>query len=707
MIVPVLSLDMPRTVSHRVRGGQILALISFVVIVALGAVYAKTSLYPITAVGLLHAVMGAFVTGVTSLLMFQYANDTRKRGFLVIAVTYLYLACILLIFPLAFPGALVDDDQLLGNAQTPVGFFFAWHFAVPVGLSIACIMLYADERQHRRPGLNRFGVHLSGVLCLLGVALTVAVAAGWPATLTPDVIDGDGRLTLFSGVLKAVTLLLSLVFLGIALFCNRSGSVIAGWLTAVAVLGVGEALVSFNSVQRYTLGWYFSRLLWLVAVSVLLLALIRSLSRVAAANVAVGAVDSLTGAASRSVFLITMDREIARSVRGGEQVALLWLDLDRFKDINDQLGHEVGDDVLRRIVHRVTRHIGTGNTVGRLGGDEFGVLLCDATASQARQTAEALLDEIKRPISLSGAVIDVSAAIGIATAPADAESANTLLQCANLAMVRAKQAAGDRTQTFDSALGAQALARTQIRRDLATALQNGGFDLYYQPILHLADGRLAGAEALARWWLNGQMLPAGQWIPVAESSGQIVAVAHRLVACLQRDLPRLIGAYGEGFFATFNMSSRELADEGLVDAVIERLGPHAEHVLLEVTESLELQEHAGVVQNLDQLRQAGLRIAVDDFGTGYSNLTRLERLRPALLKTDRSLVRRAASDMGDGQVFLRAACALADSLGCQVVIEGVETAAEDLAARAANAGFVQGFRYGRPAPVEQLLAISA
>lgn len=497
------------------------------------------------------------------------------------------------------------------------------------------------------------------------------------------------------------------MFLGIALICNRSGSVIAGWLAAVAVLGVGEAMVSFNSAERYTLGWYVSRLLWLVAVSVLLLALIRSLSRVAAANVKVGSVDSLTGAASRSVFLITLDREIARSVSSGEEVALLWLDLDRFKDINDQLGHEVGDDVLRRIVHRVTRQIGSGDSVGRLGGDEFGVLLCDAQASHVSTMADALLDEIKRPIAVSGAVIDISAAIGIATAPADADNAHRLLQCANLAMVRAKQAAGDRTQAYDCELGAQALARTQIRRDLTVALQNGGFDLFYQPIFNLDDGTPAGAEALARWWHEGQILSAGLWIPVAESSGQIVAVSHRLVSCLERDLPRLIATHGEDFFATFNMSSRELADVDLVQAVIERLGPQARHVLLEVTESLELQQHTGVVENLDQLRQAGLRIAVDDFGTGYSNLARLEWLRPALLKTDRSLVQRAGTDPAEGQSFLRTVCALAGSLGCEVVIEGVETQAEDLAAHAAGARFVQGFRYGRPVPMDQLLVTPA
>lgn len=178
----MLSLDMPRTVSHRVRLGRVLALIGFVVVVCLGLVYAPLPLYPVPAVGLLHAVMGAFVSGVTSMLMFQYARDTGKRGFLVIAVTYLYLGCILLIFPLAFPGALVDGDRLMGTAQTSVGFFFAWHFAVPVGLSIACVMLYLDEMAHRRPALSRLGVRNSAAVCLLGVALTATLAAGWRPT---------------------------------------------------------------------------------------------------------------------------------------------------------------------------------------------------------------------------------------------------------------------------------------------------------------------------------------------------------------------------------------------------------------------------------------------------------------------------------------------------------------------------------------------
>lgn len=680
--------------------GQLVALVAVVAVVVAGALTSSIPLHPVPAVGLLHAVMGAFISGLTALLMFEHARATRKRGFLLVGVTFLYLACI----PLAFPGAIIEEGNLLGTPQTPVGLFFAWHFAVPLGLGVATVVLYADERRHRRPDLTPALIRIGGIITVALAGLAFLIVLEWPISLFPELIDATGRLTAYSETVKAVALLVTVAFLLVALFCARTGSVISGWLAATAVLTVGEAVVSFTSNQRYTLGWYFSRLLWLVALSVLLIALIRSLSRVAAANVALGAVDSITGAASRSAFLLTMNRELARSEMYGEQVGLLWVNVDRFKDINDQLGHEIGDAVLRRVVARMRRHVGGAEMVGRLGGDEFGILLTEADAVDVSAVADALLQDIRRPIELGEVVMHVTAALGSATSPRDARDADQLLRCADLAMDAAKQASGDRCQAFEPRMASEALTRTQIRRQLGEALLNEEFLLYYQPIFGLADGRIAGAEALARWRHDDQIRPAGQWIPVAEASGQIVAISGQLVGCLVHDVPRLIAHHGDGFFVTFNLSTRELADVRLVDTIVERLRPFASHVLLELTESMELEESSEVAHNLDRLRSIGLRVAVDDYGAGYSNLTRLERLRPAILKTDRTLVSRAGSDLPEGAAFLRAAAALASSLGCDMVVEGVETQAEESAVQAAAARYVQGFRYARPAPVEELLA---
>ncbi len=705
MATPLLSLDMPRDLSRQVRVSQVAALVVIIALVVVGTAFATVLLYPIPAVGLLHAVMGAFVSGVTSLLMFEHAKATRRRGFLVIAITFLYLGCVLLVFPLTFPGAIVEDRTFLGSAQTSVGLFFAWHFAVPVGLSIASVVLYADQANHRRPSLTSSQVRVSAALAVLFVLVTIVLATQWPVGGASDLITPEGRLTRFSYLLKVATLTAALVFLVIACYCARNGAVISGWLAATAVLGTAEAVVSLNSSVRYTVGWYFSRLLWLVALSVLLVALIRSLSRVATANVALGSVDSLTGALSRTAFLLDLQREIARCQRYGEPVALLWLNVDRFKDINDELGHEVGDAVLRRLVRRAQRQLTGTDVVGRLGGDEFGVLLCDRDAIEAGLAAANLLSAVKRPVEVGEVVVHLTVAVGIARSPADATHADGLLHCADLAMNHAKAAGGDRCEAFERGMAAEALTRTQIRRELGEALGAGEFLLHYQPIYRLSDGRLVGAEALARWSHRGTLLPAGLWIPIAEASGQIIAISHEQVVYLERDLPRLIQAHGRGFLVTYNLSSRELSDSRLVDAVIQRLGPYSRHALLEVTESLELNESSQAAENLDRLRQAGLRIAIDDFGAGYSNLTRLERLRPTFLKTDRSLVQRAGSDMAEGGAFLRAACALADSLGCDVVVEGIETPQEEMAARASGARYVQGYRYARPGPLEDLLSI--
>jgi EAL domain-containing protein (putative c-di-GMP-specific phosphodiesterase class I) len=230
--------------------------------------------------------------------------------------------------------------------------------------------------------------------------------------------------------------------------------------------------------------------------------------------------------------------------------------------------------------------------------------------------------------------------------------------------------------------------------------------LHYQPIYRMRDIRMAGAEALARWHHDGRMHPAGQWIPAAESTGQLVPVAHQLLTCLVRDLPLWIRDRGEDFFVTFNLSSRELSDTGFVDRLIERLAPFRNQVLLEITESLELYDSAEAEEGLERVRAGGLRLAIDDFGTGYSNLTQLARLRPSLLKTDRTLVERAGGREPQAAAFLQTAADLALSLECDVVVEGIETDAEAEAARLTGATYVQGYKYARPAPLDQWLSRS-
>ncbi len=449
-------------------------------------------------------------------------------------------------------------------------------------------------------------------------------------------------------------------------------------------------------------------MLWLTAVAALLVALIWNLSRIDRANSELASVDSLTGAESRISLLDTMHREIARVREAGGQIALLWLDLDGFKGINDQLGHQVGDDVLRQVVERLAHQVRRGDHVGRLGGDEFGVLLCDdVQPARVNAVADRLLASIREPIHSGESTLHVTAAIGIAAAPADARRAEDLLLCADLAMYAAKNRGGDRYEPFNADIGTEAVAKARLRHDLASALRQGEFCLYYQPIYEADGKRMAGVEVLVRWLRDGVAVPAGEFIPFAEQSGQIIALGRIVLRQLAHELPRWFASHDDDFFVCVNLSVKELADAPLVDDLIsEPFLQRPSQLVVEVTESLELQDTSEAETNLGRLRAAGFRIAIDDFGAGFSNFTRLEHLKPSLLKIDRSLVRRAGSEHEGGVAFLTAATSVAASLNCDVVAEGVETPAEAQVVELLGVRYVQGFRYAEPAPIEAYLETS-
>jgi len=397
-----------------------------------------------------------------------------------------------------------------------------------------------------------------------------------------------------------------------------------------------------------------------------------------------------------------MRREIARSRDLGTEIALLWVDLDGFKGINDQLGHQVGDDVLRQVVERLFGQVRPGDHVGRLGGDEFGVLLCDDVAEgRVDAVADRVLAAIREPLRSADSLLHVTAAVGVARAPTDARTAEDLLLCADLAMYAAKNRGGDRFEPFNAVIGTEAVTKARLRHDLASALRAGEFCLHYQPIFASNGTRMAGVEALARWVRDGEPVAAGEFVPFAEQSGQIISLGRTVIRKLSSEMPLWLDASGPDFFVSLNLSVKELADVPLVDELLDGLGPHLDRLVVEVTESLELQESSEAERNLERLRAAGVRIAIDDFGAGFSNFTRLEHLRPSLIKIDRSLVRRAGSEKEGGVAFLTAATSVAASLQCDVVAEGVETDEEAEVVQLLGIAYVQGFRFQKPGPIEE------
>lgn len=696
------SLDAPRRLSAAARAWYAAVVVVYFTVVGLAVAFSGIQLPGVPAIALSHALIGAYVSAVTALLLFSHARATGRRGYLWISMTFLYMAVVLLAFPLYFPGAIVADERILGNAQSSFSLYYAWHVAFPVGLTVAAWLLYSDRRSHRRPSLTSSQIWQGLMIVLATLVCTWLLAAAMPQV---RMLDGNAAKMGAGMFLDGVVVALALAFFGVAAFTARTGSVIGRWLAGMALLAVGESVVSLSALTRYSLGWYSSRLLWLVAVSVLLMALIWNLSRVDRANTQLATVDSLTGADSRLEFLSNVHREIARAQSKGSQVAMLWIDLDGFKGINDQLGHQFGDEVLREVVDRLNQQVRLTDHVGRLGGDEFGVLMCDYDErDQVHNVARRLLAAVREPIQVGDVLVQVTAAIGIATMPPDATTAEGLLQCADLAMYAAKQSGGDAFEHFTATIGTEAVAKARLRQALAEALRADDFVAHYQPIYEADGMRLAAAEALVRWVRDGEPVTAGEFVPFAETTGQIVGIGRILIDRVAQDMPRWISAQDKDFFVCLNLSVQELSDRSLVDQMVTGpLSQFAHRIMVEVTESLELQESLEAGASLERLRDAGIRIAIDDFGAGFSNFTRLEQLQPALLKIDRALVRRAGSEIEGGVAFLTAATSVAASLNCDVVAEGVQTHSEAQVVRLLGVRYVQGFRYARPGPLSQWL----
>lgn len=420
--------------------------------------------------------------------------------------------------------------------------------------------------------------------------------------------------------------------------------------------------------------------------------------------------DTLTGLANRSLLQDRLEQALlaASSHGSGTQLAVAFVDLDRFKYINDSLGHHVGDDLLRTMADRLESCVRECDTVARLGGDEFVVLLTGHTApDQVRNIVERMLAVVTQPWISEHGEFNVSCSIGVALYPNDGADAQTLLKHADSAMYRAKESGRNNFQFFTRELNALMTERLAMESNLRRALERDQFVLHYQPRVDLGTGRIIGAEALIRWKLPEQgIVPPGKFIPLAEETGLIVPIGKWVLraACAQNKAWQDAGL--EPIVVSVNVSARQFRQDNLVRTVaevLEETGLAPRYLELELTESMVMHDAAQLVAMLGELKRLGVQIAVDDFGTGYSSLSYLKRFPVDRLKVDRSFVEHLATDAEDATI-VRAIIALGHNLGLKVVAEGVELPEQVDFLRLNLCDEAQGFIYCRPIESAELAA---
>lgn len=425
--------------------------------------------------------------------------------------------------------------------------------------------------------------------------------------------------------------------------------------------------------------------------------------------------DGLTGLANRQFFREALPHALARCVRSGRRCALLYIDLDRLKRINDTLGHVVGDQMLNALSHRLAGSVRAGDITGRdvspeaddglvarLGGDEFILLLSDLqSTADVQKVAERLLASLAEPVQLERHELLMTASIGIAVCPDHSEQADALIRYADLAMYAAKEKGRNCCVMFDPAMRERAATRAALERDLSYALEHGGLELHYQPKVDATTGRMVSAEALLRWKHpeRGAVSPA-EFIPIAEESGLIVPLGEWVI----RQAVRQMRLWRDMNLAlvpvSVNLASPSFRHHGLPDlihATLREHGVEARLLRLELTESLLMEEVDATLSILAHLKRLGLSLSVDDFGAGYSSLAYLRQFPIDELKIDRQFVADVTEDAGDASITA-AIIALAQQLGLDVVAEGVETDAQKEFLLERGCRIMQGFLFARPMP---------
>lgn len=414
--------------------------------------------------------------------------------------------------------------------------------------------------------------------------------------------------------------------------------------------------------------------------------------------------DALTGQPNRALFMERLEQALLRSRRQeDESFAVLMLDLDRFKQINDTLGHLAGDQLLVSVTRRLRKALRGEDTLARLGGDEFAVILeSPGCARECVAVARRIIRTLERPVSIGGKKVITGASVGLVLRTKDYTSAQDILRDADIAMYRAKSSGPGRFRVFSRAMREQAVEALTLENDLRAALRGQQFFLQFQPILSLSERKVVGFEALVRWNhpVRGLISPE-EFIPIAEETGLIIPLGQWVLekACeAMAGWAKVRNGDGTDMYLAVNLSARQTTSSGFaghVERILKRTGLDPERLALEITETAIMDNPEGSLRLLSRLKNLGVHLCIDDFGTGYSSLSSLQRLPVDILKVDRSFVQGLCSDTSS-QEIVRAVVALAHSLGLDVVAEGVEELSQVRMLQDIDCQCVQGFYYAAP-----------
>jgi diguanylate cyclase (GGDEF)-like protein len=418
--------------------------------------------------------------------------------------------------------------------------------------------------------------------------------------------------------------------------------------------------------------------------------------------------DPLTGLANRRLFKNRLENSVKSVLRSGQSMALMFLDMDQFKRVNDTLGHDAGDILLKEVSNRLSNTVRENDTVSRVGGDEFTILLTDIRGvKDVRVVADKILKSLAKPIRVKGQDIITSVSIGITMTPEDSTDINTLMKNADLAMYSAKEHGRNNYQFFSEEMNHSILEHLALEKEISEALQRDQFRLVFQPKVSLFDYRTTGVETLIRWEHPEKgLIPPDYFIPVAEETGQIIDIGNWVLeqACRQISTLLLKNIMAPDTKVAVNLSAKQFSDPLLPDRIrevleITKIPPRC--LELELTESTLMEDVESAIKIMQDIKNTGVSIAIDDFGTGYSSLAYIKRFPIDVLKVDRSFVMDIPEDKND-MAITAAVIAMAHKLSLNVVAEGVETEEQLKYLRQNNCDEGQGYFFSRPLSLGQL-----